>query len=240
MARQVKKGGAARGRAATPATTLDDLAPNPKNPRKPFTADELKTFRDSLERFGDLGGIVRNRTTDQLIGGHKRIEAFRAATTVKVVATPQAKDRQGTVALGYVLVDGTRFAYREVEWTRATEIAANLAANRWGAEWDWRLVAESLKAIGDDELRAMTGFADHELANLMAADWDAPKKGDLMGDSEGGGHAVKLTEEQYTLLSTVKAKLDPTSQIGDAEAIATVCRAWLASKPTAARTRARR
>ncbi|PYR48022.1 MAG: hypothetical protein DMF89_17335 [Acidobacteria bacterium] len=210
--------------AATTATSLADLVPNPKNPRKAWSAEQLEAFRQSLAKFGDLGGIVRNLTTNQLIGGHKRIEAFHQATDVKVVTTPQPPDAQGTVAHGYVLVDGHRFAYREVQWSLEDETAANLAANRWAAEWEWQLVAEALQTINSDELRALTGFADHELANLLAADWTTPAKGELMGDTAEGDHAVHLSATQYALLVDTKAKLDPTGVISDAGAVEVLCR----------------
>jgi hypothetical protein len=213
-----------RNGATRTATALTDLVGNPENPRKPWSADELASFRQSLIKFGDLGGIVRNLTTNQLIGGHKRVDAFRAAAAVKVVAERQPVDKQGTVAHGYVLVDGHRFAYREVEWSKAHEMAANLAANRWGAEWDWQLVSSALKTIGDQELLALTGFADHELRNLMAADWNAPARGDLMGETDDGGHGIHLSAEQYALLIEAKAKLDPTAAISDAGAIEAMCR----------------
>ncbi len=63
---------------AEPQASLADLVPNARNPRKPWTVpiDQLVAFRASLIKFGDLGGIVRNLETNQLIGGHKRVEAF--------------------------------------------------------------------------------------------------------------------------------------------------------------------
>ncbi len=212
----------------TTATSLADLKPNTKNPRKPWAPEQLEAFRKSLAKFGDLGGIVRNLTTNQLIGGHKRIEAFQAGSDVKIVATPQPADAQGTVAHGYVLVDGARFAYREVQWSIEDETAANLAANRWAAEWEWQLVAEALQTITSDELRALTGFADHELANLLAADWTKPDKGALMGaEQEGHDHAVHLSATQYALLVDAKARLDPTGPISDAGAVEVLCRRLL-------------
>jgi hypothetical protein len=220
------------------ATTLDDLVPNKKNPRKPWTADQLASFRESLTKFGDLGGIVRNLTTNQLIGGHKRIEAFRQAKAVQVVSEPQPKDAQGTVAHGYVLVDGHRFGYREVKWDYEHEIAANLAANRWGAEWDWQLVSEALKSISDDEMRTLTGFAEHEISNLLAADWTKAEKGDLMG-GDAEGHAVHLSAAQYQLLTDAKAKVDPTGAVSDAGAIEHMCRGVLAEEHEQTRTRRR-
>ena len=166
-----------------------------------------------------------------MIGGHKRVDAFRAATAVRILADPQPMDRQGTVAHGYVEVDGVRFGYREVEWSLEDEMAANLAANRWAAEWDWQLVAEALQTINSDELRALTGFRDDELKNLMAADWSTPTKGDLMGaEDHTDAHAVHLSATQYDLLTNAKARLDPTGAISDAGAIEVLCRRLLATE----------
>src|SRR5262245_59196898 len=210
----------------TAATSLDELTPNLQNPRNPFTPEQVAAFRESLQRFGDLGGIIRNRTTGRLIGGHKRTDVFRSATKTEIVTTPQPKDGQGTVAYGYVLVDGARFSYREVEWTPETEVAGNLAANRWAAAWDWPLVAEALKSIDDTELRGLIGFSEGELANLLAAEWHPPAKTDLLSEPSGD-HTIKLSDEQYALLVRVKLELDPTSAMTDATAIETVCQQWL-------------
>jgi hypothetical protein len=211
-----------------PPTTIADLLPNKQNPRKPWSPAQLEAFKASLLKFGDLGGIIRNRTTNQLIGGHKRIDAFRGGTEVAIEAVAQPIDRQGTVAHGYVLVDGARFGYREVEWSIEVETAANLAANRWAAEWDWQLVAEALQVIDSDELRTLTGFRDDELKNLMAADWTKAEAGSLLGDAEGN-HAIQLTAAQYDLLTEAKARLDPTAAISDAGAIEALCRRLLAT-----------
>jgi len=219
------------GRRRQHARSLDDLLPNKANPRKPWNPAQIEAFRKSLAEFGDLGGIVRNVTTNQLIGGHKRVEAFKAGTSVKIHCDKQPEDAHGTVAYGYVIVDGARFSYREVRWPLAKETAANLAANRWAAEWDWQLVSEALKTIDSDELRAITGFADHELANLMAADWNKPARGALMGEVEAGAHAVHLTASQYDVLTKAKAFLDPTGAISDAGAVEMMCRRVLSEKP---------
>jgi hypothetical protein len=127
-----------------------------------------------------------------------------------------------------VIVDGARFGYREVRWSIEDETAANLAANRWAAAWDWQLVAEALQTIGDDELRTLTGFEDHELANLMAADWTKPAAGTLLGEADTDAeHAVHLTAAQYDLLTAAKAALDPTGGVSDAGAVEQLCRRLL-------------
>jgi len=206
--------------------SLDDLRPNPLNPREDWKPEQVESFTRSLDRFGDLGGIVRNLTTDHLVGGHKRVAVFRQATKVEVTATPQAEDRQGTVAHGYVIVDGNRFAYREVRWTEEIETAANLAANRWAAEWQWQGVSEALKGISDLTLLGLTGFADHELSNLLAAEWNPAQVGALPND-HGNGHAVHLTPEQFAQLQAVKAVLGEPD-LSDADTIERLCSRVLA------------
>lgn len=196
--------------------TLDALAPNPANPRKPWTDEQDDAFRRSLEKFGDLSGIIRNLTTGQLVGGHKRVAAFHAAASTRVVRVPQEPDAQGTVAHGYVIVDGSRFAYREVQWTPEQETLANLAANRWGAEWDWQRVSESLQAIGAMDL-TLTGFNPEELEPLLAADWVKPVPADTDDSGEPHGFSLHLTPEQHAIFSQAKAKIG--GELSDGRAV---------------------
>lgn len=213
-----------------PAISIADLLPNPQNPRLPWKPEQLAPFVASLRTFGDLGGIVRNRTTNHLVGGHKRVEVFRESGAVEIHAHPQMPDAQGTVSVGYVLVDGMRFSYREVEWPEEREAAANLAANRWAAQWDWALVSDTLRSITDTELLTMTGFADHELANLLAADWNPAAVGSLDG-ARTEEHTIKLTAAQYALLRSAGERL--TTDLGledpltDALAIEHLCSRFL-------------
>ena len=101
----------------------------------------------SLATFGDLSGIVKNITTGQLIGGHKQVEAFKIAADVQIEKSKAKPNTQGTTAFGYVVADGNRFAYREVQWTPEKERQANLAANQWGAEWDQTALAAILNGL---------------------------------------------------------------------------------------------
>lgn len=195
---------------------LEDLLPNPNNPRADWKPEQVENFAASLARFGDLSGIVRNLETDQLVGGHKRVDVFRESQNVEIRKVTQPIDTQGTVAHGYVLVDGHRFAYREVRWTPAIEAAANLAANRWTADWQWQLVSETLKRIDDPELLALTGFPAHELQNLLAAEWSPAAKEDLPADAEHP-HTIALSPAQYDLLTQVKAALAEATDAGVVE-----------------------
>lgn len=104
------------------------LKENPRNPRK-ISDQKLKQLAKSLKEFGDLGGIVFNRTTQQLVGGHQRLRALEDVGIEKI-----EKDDLGH---GFVhLKNGERFAYREVDWDENKEKAANIAANKGAGEWD--------------------------------------------------------------------------------------------------------
>lgn len=130
---------------------LPDLKPNPRNPRK-VTDTKLRMLKDSLARFGDLSGIVVNRTSgNQVVGGHQRLKAFAQLGALDAVIehTYEHKTSAGTVAEGYVAVEGERFAYREVEWTSDEEKAANLAANKGAGEWRLDQVAEWVSELDD-------------------------------------------------------------------------------------------
>lgn len=151
--------------------TVADLTPNAANPRKPWSDAQRAAFQKSLAEFGDLSGIVFNKTTGQLVGGHKRVAEFKEDPDAKIVSEPaEGKPKDGTLAYGHVtLASGTRFAYREVAWPKAKEAAANLAANQWGAEWDFELVAGMLgdAKLGNIDI-SMLGFSDKELEAFSA------------------------------------------------------------------------
>jgi ParB-like chromosome segregation protein Spo0J len=143
---------------------------NPKNPRT-ISPAELDRLKKSLERFGDLGGIVLNRRTGHLVGGHQRIAAWKLAEVpAQVVETLKKPDKQGTVAWGWIFIDGNRYTYREVDWSATDEAVANLAANKIAGEWD----ELQLKAIVADLAPTTdldgTGFDADELNRLMATE----------------------------------------------------------------------
>lgn len=141
---------------------------NPANPRLPFTESEADVFKRSLAEFGDLSGVTENRRTNRLVGGHKRVEQFRAdpAASVTITETLAAPDAVGTLAYGHVICFGTRWSYRLVDWPENKEAAANLAANQFGAEFDWSGVSETLKLAQGMDL-ALTGFDAEEVARHM-------------------------------------------------------------------------
>lgn len=158
------------------SANLSAVKSTKRNPRT-ISADKRSRLKKSLFVYGDLGGIVYNRRTDELVGGNQRVEDFRSDPNAKVVITEKLPrpDRCGTVAFGYVIANGTRFSFREVDWDPGKAKAANLAANKHGGEFDLPIVAELLKEISAEEKSdlELTGFDDAELAELLPASDEA-------------------------------------------------------------------
>lgn len=142
---------------------------NPDNPRT-ITPARAAQLRRALKKFGDLGGIVINKRTGHLVGGHQRAEAFRDSKNREVVVTTThpKPTPAGTMVEGFIVVDGERFAYREVDWDEKTEKAASLAANKQAGDWDFTKLAawiDDLKASDFD--LSLTMFDDTELAPFL-------------------------------------------------------------------------
>ena len=120
---------------------LAELAPADYNPRK-ISAKAMAGLKASLTRFGELGGIVYNKRTGHLVGGHQRVKAL--------------------LALGE-----THAEVRVVDLPISEEKAANLALNHpgIGGEWDDALLAVVL----DDVKRDLpTAFEELQLADIIA------------------------------------------------------------------------
>lgn len=113
-----------------------------KNPRT-ITNEQLERLEDTLERLGDLSGIVHDLNTDEIIGGNQRSKVFRLEDCEIVLTEEYAQpDEQGTVGLGFVVWKGKRYAYRAVRWDARTAEEANIVANRAGGDWDFEILAQ--------------------------------------------------------------------------------------------------
>lgn len=143
-----------------------DLSPNPKNPRR-ISDSKLSQLEKSLKEFGDLSGILYNRRTKRLFGGHQRLKKFRETDVMieKQFTPPTSK---GTVAIGYVDFEGERFSYREVDWPENKEKLANIAANKGAGEWDLPELENWILDLDHaNEDLELTMFDDEELKNLF-------------------------------------------------------------------------
>jgi len=152
---------------------INDLKGNPKNPRT-ISKHDYEALVNSIKRFGDLSGIVFNRRTGQLVGGHQRIEAFKRMggdKSVQITERLESPNSKGTVAVGYVFFENEQYAYREVDWDQGTENAANIAANRIQGQFDLDLLAEITFEISQlengDELLSLTGQTTDEINRLL-------------------------------------------------------------------------
>lgn len=151
-----------------------DLAPNPKNPRT-ITDKKLTQLKKALAEFGDLGGLVFNRRTGMLVGGHQRAKLFPKDAEIKVTKSYDKPTKVGTVAEGFVLVRGERFKYREVDWDETREKAANIAANKGAGEWDLSALSDWMREIDDFGFDLdLTMFDEEERKALLDVDGSGP------------------------------------------------------------------
>lgn len=125
---------------------VSSLSVNPKNPRK-ISDDQLKRLKKSLEKFGDLSGIIFNVRTKKLVGGHQRIKVLPKNSEIVIEQKYDEPTEKGTTAIGFISVDGERFKYREVDWDEMTEKAANIAANKHGGDFDEDQLSEWLNEL---------------------------------------------------------------------------------------------
>ena len=133
--------------------------PYHKNPRR-ITAKQYEALAIDLAELGDLGGIVHDLNSDEIIGGNQRGRVFdlNACDVVLTEVLPEP-DTQGTVAHGYVIWKGAKYAYRQVRWTARQCDRANIVANKRGGTWDFDILADQFE---QDDLLAW-GFEPFEL-----------------------------------------------------------------------------
>jgi len=153
----------------------------PNNPRQ-ISKIEYARLQADLERFGDLGGIVHNATTDNLVGGNQRASVFDLVGKGAEIVITEEYDpltRTGTAARGYVLWNGEKYDYRCVVWDTETEDAACITANLRGGSWDFDIMVGFdvglLKERGFDAgLLAEWNDQNANLALMLEAEKDAP------------------------------------------------------------------
>ena len=111
---------------------VQDIVPAKYNPRK-INKVQLEALGRSMREFGDLGGLVVNTKTGNVVGGHQRLKHLEPSWKITKTAT---EDKTGTVARGYINTPFGCLDYREVSWPEVKEKAANIAANAHGGDFD--------------------------------------------------------------------------------------------------------
>ena len=162
------------------------MKPFHKNPRQISKTDHAR-LTDTLSRLGDLSGIVHNLNTDEIIGGNQRMTVFTDGKP-EIVETYENPDEQGTVAHGFIVWKGHKFAYRQVRWDDKTSDEANIAANIGGGDWDWEVIANQWSA---DDLQ---GWG---LNSETVNDWsrDIAALNELLGSEVPDFHPVGEDEQ---------------------------------------------
>lgn len=146
---------------------VSDLSPNLLNPRK-IDDFHLDALGKSLKKFGDLSGIIFNRRTGRTAGGHQRVKNISPDATVSIITNYLQPTATGTVAEGFIEIDGERFNYREVDWDETTEKAANISANKQGGEFDIPKLNDWLLELDQENYDMdLLGFSPEELENLL-------------------------------------------------------------------------
>lgn len=101
-----------------------DLLADGANPRE-ISDEGLAGLQNSLDRFGDLSGIVFNKRTGELVCGHQRMSQIRAKWGDQRIEVLDEK-----AELGIIRIDEQHaFSVRVVDWSQAKQRTANVAAN---------------------------------------------------------------------------------------------------------------
>lgn len=110
-----------------------------------------------------------NKASGNLVSGHQRFKVLPPDSEIVIEKRFDQPTKYGTVAQGHILIDGERFAYREISVDDVTEKAMNLAANQHGGEFDLRAVADWIMELDQANVDLdLLGFTNEELANIMA------------------------------------------------------------------------
>lgn len=140
---------------------VKDLTPNKLNPRK-ISEKKKVGLKKSVEKFGDLGVIVFNVATNELVSGHQRISTLTGEEKIKITKKFDPPTPVGTTAIGTIEVGDELFGYREVNWDKKTQTEALLAANKHGGSWDEELLRLNFANVPDIDIQ-VTGFDLEEL-----------------------------------------------------------------------------
>jgi hypothetical protein len=188
-----------------------DWQANPRNPRT-ISDPQLAALKAAMIEFGDLSGLIVNRTTLNTIGGHQRIKVL-GDLPVTIVNRFDPPTKRGTIAEGFVEYQGERFVYREVVWTPTQEKAAMIAANKHGGDFETDLLGELLKELKDEDFAMdLTGFSERELNRLLVND-DEPTIAGLDANSSIGVE-IRLVQLQLTT-ETLPIFMERIRQLGE-------------------------
>lgn len=187
---------------------IEDLKANPMNPRT-ISNEKSAALKKAMDKFGDLGGIIFNIKSKQLVGGHQRTSLLKNAI-IEITTKYDKPTKTGTVAEGYIETNkGDRFSYREVSWDENIERAANLAANKNAGDWDPIALNKLLKDIAPADL-SLTMFGKMELSaipGLTVVSEHTRKKTDGHETKEKNAEPAECKLGQIYMLGKIEFKV---------------------------------
>lgn len=165
-----------------PLLDTSELGGDAANPRQ-IGEDAAKGLANSLDRFGDLSGIVWNKRSGELVCGHQRMAQIRA----KWGDRPIEIIDEANQLFGIRIDDAHCFAVRVVDWSKAMQRSANVAANSQAiaGEFTDDLTAYLLEVEAELLAEAPGLLDDVLLTELLAAGSD-----DDSAEEEGGGVVI--------------------------------------------------
>jgi hypothetical protein len=147
---------------------LKDLRTHPHNPRK-ITPEKLDLLRKSLAAHGDVSGITFNRRTKRLTGGNQRVKILPLDAKIELIKEFDPPSSAGTVAIGFIWIDGEPYFYREIDVDQESELSAMIAANKGAGEWDFKILNDHLLYLDEQNYDLeLTMFGQVELIDILA------------------------------------------------------------------------
>jgi len=183
------------------------------NPRS-ITDRALKRLRQSLDELGDLGGVVFDQNSGQIVGGHMRLRSMFGESAgefnvqdadIELIADYDPPTMQGTIAEGFLRWRGGRYSFRKVRWDEATFRRANFVANQPAGDWDWNQIANTISitdltawGIDPSAWLAQLNTDAGAVRNMLAAEGYNP---DLNPEFGGRIYTQKDVDEMASKLS---------------------------------------
>lgn len=199
---------------------FDDLKANQFNPRS-ISKQDFESLKVSLNELGDLGVITYNVRLGRLVTGHQRLESFRQMPGEKKVVITQRFEpvkKDGTVAIGFVVHNENFYAYREVDFDEAKDLAACIASNRISGSFDLVALADVNKMIKDldQDLLKLTGQSDDELKKLeqLSSEPESESDGNQSSD-DADTMTFKFTTEQAEIVNEALGNILTKHEVAD-------------------------
>jgi DNA modification methylase len=174
---------------------IDDLRPDPANPRR-ISEAELEALTRSLREWGFVQPVLARREDKTVIGGHQRLLAAR---------------KLGLKTVPVIYVD------LSVEQSRLLNVALNRISGEWDEELLARMLAD-LPAAGNFDL-TLTGFSEDELGKLLKSldvreRRDKPEAFDVDAALEGARRATRANPGDLWALGDHRLLIGDATEAG--------------------------